>query len=69
MFLQLEAVRNLIHRYLRRFVRMLTAADIERLTVKLEARAPHNLKGPATRAILHNAVLDLARRHGVPVNG
>jgi len=69
MFLQLESVRILIHRYLRRFVRMLTAVDIERLARKLESRVPQNLKGPATRAILHTAVLDLARRHGVPVKG
>ena len=69
MFLQLGATRHLIHRYLRRFVGLLASVDAARLTRKLEARVPPDLKGPATRAILHNAVVDLARRHGVPVNG
>lgn len=67
MFLQLGAVRSLINRYLRRFVGALNAVDAGRLTLRLESRVPHDLKGPATRAILHNAVMDLARRHGVPV--
>ena len=69
MFLQLGVIRALIHRYLRRFVGLLTVVDAGRLTHRLEARVPHDLKGPATRAILHNTVIDLARRHGVPVNG
>lgn len=69
MFLQLGTVRTLIHRYLRRFVGALTAVDAARLTRRLEARVPADLKGPATRAILHNTVADLARRHGLPVNG
>ena len=67
MFLQLKAIRDLIHRYLRRFVGVLAAVDADRLTRRLEPRIPHDLKGPATRAILTNAVVDLARRHGVPV--
>ena len=69
MFLQLGALRTLIHRYLRRFVGALTAVDAARLTRRLEARVPADLKGPATRAILHNLVTDLARRHGAVVNG
>ena len=68
MFLQLQAVRKLIHRYLRRFSQI-TALDASRLTRKLERRVPLDLKGPATRAIMHQDILDLARRHGVPVIG
>ena len=67
MFLQLGAIRNLIHRYLRRFVGVLAAVDAVRLIRRLEARVPQDLRGPATRAILHTAVTDLARRHGLPV--
>jgi hypothetical protein len=69
MFLQLHAVRKLIHRYLRRFMGLLTAVDAGRLARKLERRVPLDLKGPATRAIMHQDILDLARRHGVPVTG
>ena len=69
MFLQLEAVRKLVHRYLRRFVAAITSVDALRLTRRLEARVPYDLKGPATRAIVHNTIVDLARRHGVPVSG
>ncbi len=68
MFLQLQAVRKLIHRYLRRFSQM-TDVDVTRLARKLERRVPHDLKGPATRAIVHQDIVDLARRHGVPVTG
>jgi hypothetical protein len=67
MFLQLGAIRTLIHRYLRRFVGALTAVDAARLTHRIESRVPPELKGPATRAILHNLVIDLARRHGAAV--
>jgi hypothetical protein len=69
MFLQLGPIRTLIHRYLRRFVVALAAVDAARLTRRLEARVPPDLKGPATRAILHNLVTDLARRHGAAVSG
>jgi hypothetical protein len=69
MFLQLKAIRDLIHRYIRRFAGVLAAVDADRLTRRLEPRVPHDLKGPATRAILSNAVIDLAGRHGVPVKG
>lgn len=69
MFLQLQAVRKLIHRYLRRFMGMLQAVDAARLTRKLERRVPDDLKGPATRAIVHQDIVELARRHGVPVTG
>jgi len=68
MFLQLEAVRKLVHRYLRRFS-LMTALDVTRLARRLERRVPHDLKGPATRAIMHQDIHDLARRHGVPVTG
>ena len=67
MFLQLGATRDLINRYLRRFAS--SAIDAARLTRRLEGRVPPDLKGPATRAILHNTVTDLARRHGVAMNG
>jgi hypothetical protein len=69
MFLQLQAVRKLIHRYLRRFVRLMTAVDAARLARRLERRVPLDLKGPATRAIVHQDIVDLARRHGIPVTG
>jgi hypothetical protein len=69
MFLQLQAIRKLVHRYLRRFVSLLTAVDAARLTRRLERRVPHDLKGPASRAIVHQDIVDLARRHGVPVAG
>jgi hypothetical protein len=69
MFLQLQAVRKLIHRYLRRFMGLMTAVDVARLTRKLERRVPLDLKGPATRAIMHQDIVDLARRHGMPVTG
>jgi hypothetical protein len=69
MFLQLQAVRRLIHRYLRRFTGLMTALDAARLTRRLELRVPHDLKGPATRAIVHQDILDLARRHGVQLTG
>lgn len=68
MFLQLQSVRKLIHRYLRRFS-LMTALDVTRLTRRLERRVPDDLKGPATRAIVHQDIVDLARRHGVPVTG
>ncbi|MFW6077522.1 MAG: hypothetical protein ACOC71_07200 [Hyphomicrobiales bacterium] len=67
MFLQLEAIRKLIHRYLRRFVAVLPAVDAARLARRLEPRVPQDLRGPATRAILHKSITDLAGRHGVPV--
>ena len=68
MFLQLQSVRKLIHRYLRRFS-LMTAVDVARLARRLERRVPLDLKGPATRAIMHQDITDLARRHGVPVTG
>ena len=69
MFLQLQAVRKLIHRYLRRFMGLMQAVDAARLTRKLERRVPNELKGPATRAIMHQDIIDLARRYGVRVTG
>ena len=69
MFLQLQAVRKLIHRYLRRFMGLMQAVDAARLTRRLERRVPLDLQGPATRAIVHQDIVDLARRHGVPVTG
>lgn len=69
MFLHLGAIRNLINRYLRRFLGLLSPVDAARLTRRLEPRIPEDLRGPATRAIVHQAVLDLARRHGAPVTG
>ncbi len=56
MFLQLQAVRKLIHRYLRRFMGLMTSIDAARLTRKLERRVPLDLKGPATRAIMHQDI-------------
>lgn len=67
MFLQLDRVRSLLQRYLRRFVALLNGVDAFRLIQRLERRVPDELKGPATRAILHNAVVEIAGRHGVPV--
>jgi hypothetical protein len=69
MFLQLQAVRKLIHRYLRRFTSLMSAVDAARLARRIERRVPHDLQGPATRAIVHHDIVDLARRHGVPVIG
>ena len=69
MFLQLQAVRKLVHRYLRRFTGLMAAVDVARLARKLERRVPLDLQGPATRAIMHQDIHDLARRHGVPVTG
>ena len=69
MFLQLQAIRKLVHRYLRRFVPLLPTVDPDRLVRRLELRVPCDLKGPATRAILHKTITDLAGRHGLPVNG
>ena len=69
MFLQLQAIRKLVHRYLRRFTALMQAVDAARLARKLERRVPHDLKGPATRAIMYQDIVELARRHGLPVNG
>lgn len=64
---QLDELRLLLHRYLRRFFAALPVIDAARLTQRLERRVPSDFQGPAARAILGTLIVEMAGRHGIPV--